>query len=102
MIHLGYLVTLCLGLLGLALIDRRFGLVAFAPATPRRQSAKVLGIGVAYFAAWDLVGIALHVFFPGVSPFVTTLQLVPGFPVEEVFFLVLLCYQTLLLWRATR
>lgn len=55
----------------------------------------VLAAGVAFFLAWDLVGIAADVFRHGANEVSVGLFLAPELPVEEVLFLWLLCHQTL-------
>lgn len=97
MIRFAYLGALLLSLGGLALLDRRFTLAFWA--APRR-AALTVGVGVALFLAWDLVGLALGIFARGDSPHMTGLLLAPELPVEEAFFLTLLCYCALLAWRA--
>lgn len=87
-----YLVALAIALTGMVLLDRRFGL--FFWAAPRR-AAIVLVVGLAFFLAWDLSGIGLHVFFRGETEFMTGVQLAPELPIEELFFLTLLCYLTM-------
>ena len=87
-----YLVALLISLFGMVMLDRRFRLFFFADA---RRAAIVLSIGVAFFLAWDLVGIGTGVFFRGETPFMTGVQIAPELPVEEVFFLTLLCYLTM-------
>lgn len=80
----------CMGLL-----DHRFRLFFFADA---RRAAVVLLAGLLFFLAWDLAGIGLGIFFRGDSPYMTGWQLAPELPVEEVGFLVLLCYLTMNLY----
>jgi len=55
----------------------------------------VLVVGVLFFLAWDLCGIGLGIFFRGETLFMTGLLLAPELPVEELFFLTLLCYLTM-------
>jgi lycopene cyclase domain-containing protein len=86
----------------LILLDVRFRLV-FA-RTPAR-SAIVLLIGLAFFIAWDAVGIGLGVFRHVDSRWASGIVLAPEFPLEELLFLVFLCYLTLVLlsgWRHVR
>jgi lycopene cyclase domain-containing protein len=90
-----YLAALAIALTGMVLLDRRFRL--FFWAAPRR-AALVLLVGVAFFVAWDLAGIGLGVFFRGETPFMTGLQVAPELPLEELFFLALLCYLTMNLY----
>lgn len=90
-----YLVALAIALTGMVVLDRRF--VLFFWRAPRRATI-VLVAGVAFFLAWDLAGIHLGIFFRGETAFMTGLQLAPELPVEEVFFLALLCYLTMNLY----
>ncbi|MBC7298265.1 MAG: lycopene cyclase domain-containing protein [Demequina sp.] len=94
---LAYLGALLVSIAGLGLLDRRYRVAVFAQ--PRRALA-TLGIGVAVFLAWDIVGVGLGIFFRGGAEYMTGVQLAPEVPLEELFFLILLTYQTLLLWRA--
>lgn len=92
MIGFLYLICLLVALTGMALIDHRFGLFFWADA---RRAAMVLALGVVFFLVWDLVGIGTGVFFRGETVFMTGLQLAPELPIEELFFLTLLCYLTM-------
>ena len=92
-----YLAALAVALTGMVLLDRRFRL--FFWAAPRR-AALVLLVGVAFFVVWDLAGIHLGIFFRGETEFMTGLQIAPELPVEELFFLALLCYLTMNLYGA--
>ena len=92
-----YLAALLVSLAGLGVLDRRYGLALFADA---RRTLATVGIGVAAFLAWDLAGVGLGIFFRGDSRYLTGLQVAPEVPLEELFFLTLLVYQTLLLWLA--
>lgn len=100
-----YLLALLIALTGMVMLDRRFRL--FFWVAPRR-AALVLLVGVAFFVVWDLAGIGLGIFFRGETDFMTGLQVAPELPVEELFFLTLLCYLTmnlygaLELWRSHR
>jgi len=90
-----YLLALAISLTGMVLLDRRFHL--FFWAAPRR-AAIVLVAGVVFFLVWDLAGIGLGIFFRGETSFMTGLQIAPELPVEEIFFLTLLCYLTMNLY----
>lgn len=94
-----YLGVLGISLLGLGVVDWRWKLALFSN---RNLTLKAVGLGVVFFSLWDLAGIGLHIFFPGSSPYVTGVMLLPGYPLEELFFLTLLNYQALLLWRIMR
>ena len=84
-----YLAALLIALTGMVLLDRRFRL--FFWRDPWR-AAIVLGAGVLFFLAWDLAGVGGGVFFRGETVFMTGLQVAAEVPLEEVFFLALLCY----------
>lgn len=92
-----YLAALTVSLLGLGTLDWRYRVALFAEA---RRTLLTLASAVVVFLVWDLVGVGLGIFFRGDAPYMTGLQIAPEVPVEEVFFLTLLTYQTLLLWRA--
>jgi len=87
-----YLAALAIALTGMVMLDRRFTLFFWKDA---RRAAIVLITGVVFFLVWDLAGIGLGIFFRGETSFMTGLQLAPELPVEELFFLILLCYLTM-------
>ena len=87
-----YLAALLIALFGMVMLDRRFHLFFWQDA---RRAAVVLGAGILFFLVWDLVGVGLGVFFRGETAFMTGLQIAPEIPLEEVFFLALLCYLTM-------
>ncbi len=90
-----YLLALGIALTGMVLLDRRFRLFFWRCWW---QALIVLVVGVAFFVAWDIAGIALGIFFRGETAFMTGLQLAPELPIEELFFLALLCYLTMNLY----
>ena len=92
-----YLAGLLVGIAGMVVLDLRFRL--FFRRGPVR-AAIVMAVGIAFFLGWDLAGIRLDVFFPGRSTIVTGVLLAPGLPLEEVFFLALLCYTAMNLYGA--
>jgi lycopene cyclase domain-containing protein len=94
--HFAYLGALALSLLGLGLLDWRYRVALFDET---RRTLTTLAIGVGFFLLWDAAGIGLGIFFRGEGPFMTGILLAPELPLEELFFLTLLVYQTLLLWR---
>lgn len=94
-----YLGCLLLSLGAMVLLDARFRLVFWRDA---RRAAVVLAVGLLFFLAWDAAGIALGVFARGGSPFLTGVELAPELPLEEVFFLLFLCYLTLVLISGAR
>lgn len=92
MIAFGYLAALLVALTGMVLLDRRFRLFFWRRPT---VAAVVLVVGVLFFVGWDLAGVNLGVFFRGETEFMTGVQVAPEVPLEEVFFLTLLCYLTM-------
>ncbi len=87
-----YLVALLISITGMLVLDVRFKL--FFAAAPLR-AAIVLGVGVVFFLAWDVAGITLGIFFRGDPDVLTGVLLAPELPLEELFFLTLLCYTTM-------
>jgi lycopene cyclase domain-containing protein len=87
-----YLLGLLVALTGMVVLDRRFGLFFWRDW---RRAAVVLPVGIAFFLAWDLAGIHLGIFFRGETSFMTGVQVAPELPLEEPFFLALLCYLTM-------
>lgn len=96
MIHLTYLLGLLVGISGMAIIDWRYKLAFFYD---RRRTLLVVAIAVAIFIMWDIIGIGLGIFFHGGSQLTLPTRLFPEFPLEELFFLILLCYCTLVTYR---
>ena len=87
-----YLAALLVSITGMVVLDVRFRL--FFAVAPLR-AAIVMVVGVAFFLVWDVAGITLGVFFRGNPQLLTGTLLAPELPVEELFFLVLLCYTTM-------
>ncbi len=92
LVNFAYLAALAVALTGMVMLDRRFGLFFWRDA---RRAAIVLPLGVAFFLVWDLGGILLGIFFRGQNEYMTGLLIGPELPIEEVFFLTLLCYNTM-------
>lgn len=88
-----YLLALVGALLGTGALDRRHSLAVFGGAPWR--TFIIVALAVSFFLVWDLVGIAEGVFFRGSGPWMTGLLLGPELPLEELFFLILLSYSTL-------
>ncbi|PVZ96318.1 lycopene cyclase domain-containing protein [Amnibacterium flavum] len=84
-----YLGGLLVSLVGMVVLDRRFGLFFWRDA---RRAAVVLVAGLVLFLVWDLIGIATGVFFRGETSVLTGIQLAPELPLEEPVFLALLIY----------
>jgi lycopene cyclase domain-containing protein len=87
-----YLGALLVSIAGMIVLDVRFRL--FFAAAPVRAGI-VLAVGVAFFLAWDVAGITLGIFFSDNPELLTGLLLAPELPLEELFFLVLLCSTTM-------
>lgn len=92
-----YLAALLVSLIGMVVLDRRFGLFFWRD---RRRASITLIAGVLFFLVWDLAGIGLGIFFRGETEFMTGALIAPELPLEEVFFLTLLCYLTMNLYGA--
>jgi lycopene cyclase domain-containing protein len=91
----GYLAILLVSLAGLGLTDWRHRL-AFR-ANPKAASI-TLAVAMVFFLIWDFAGIALGIFFVGDAAHLTGIMLAPELPLEEIFFLALLSYSTLILY----
>jgi lycopene cyclase domain-containing protein len=87
-----YLAGLVVSLVGMAVLDVRFHL--FFRRAPWRATA-VMVVGVAFFLVWDVLGVAHGIFFIGQQNLLTGVLLAPDVPLEELFFLLLLCYTTM-------
>lgn len=83
-----YLAALLVSIAGLVFLDLRLKL--FLGAAPVR-AAVVLVVGVAGFLAWDAAGVGLGIFFEGRQRLLVGVDLAPQIPLEELFFLILLC-----------
>jgi len=83
-----YLAGLLVSIAGLVFLDLRSKL--FLGAAPVR-AAIVLVLGVAGFLVWDAAGVGLGIFFEGHQRLLIGVDLVPQIPLEELFFLILLC-----------
>lgn len=99
MIGFSYLIALAIALTGMVMLDRRFRLFFWRDA---RRAAIVLPAGVAFFLIWDVFGIALGIFFRGQTEFMTGVLVGEELPLEEVFFLTLLCYNTMNAYTAAK
>lgn len=88
-----YLAILIVSLIGCYLLDRTHKL-AFT-VDPKRAFWSMVPAFLVFFV-WDIAGISLGIFFRGNNTLLTGIQLFPEFPIEEVFFLMLLCYSTLI------
>ncbi len=89
-----YLAFLLAAIGCMVLVDRRFRLFFFRDAS---LAAVVLALGLAFFLAWDLIGIQRGIFFRGETSFMTGIEIVKDLPLEEPFFLAFLCYLIMVL-----
>ncbi|WP_250891145.1 lycopene cyclase domain-containing protein [Clavibacter michiganensis] len=87
-----YLAALLLTLGCMMLVDRRWRLFFWRDRT---AAAVTTLVGVAFFLAWDVAGISQGIFFRGETAFMTGILVGHELPLEEVFFLTLLCYLTM-------
>jgi lycopene cyclase domain-containing protein len=90
-----YLAVLTFSLLGLGAIDFRSKLALFV--YPLRTTLTLV-LGMVFFLIWDVAGIGLGIFFMGDTSMLTGIMIAPEVPLEELFFLAVLCYTTLLIW----
>ena len=91
-----YLIALVVSIAGLGLLDIRHDLALKRYPLPTLLS---VGIGVIVFLILDLVGIHFGIFFRGDAEHLTGITLAPELPLEEVFFLILLSYNALLVYQ---
>jgi lycopene cyclase domain-containing protein len=94
-----YLSGLLFSIFGLAVLDHRFKLAFWHN---KKQTLLTVGGAVAIFIVWDILGIALGIFSHGQSPFDLPFTIAPEFPLEELLFLTLLCYCTLIIYRGAQ
>jgi lycopene cyclase domain-containing protein len=91
-----YLLGLICAIAGLALLDFRHNL-AFAK---NARYFCVILFAVAFFLTWDYAGISLGIFFRGETSLLSGFLISEELPLEEIFFLILLSYNALLLLKA--
>ena len=91
-----YLIGLLVAIFCMGLIDYRYKLALWHN---RRRTITTILIAVSIFVIWDILGIGLKIFFHGKSDYSLPFTILPEFPIEELFFLVLLCYTTLIIYR---
>jgi lycopene cyclase domain-containing protein len=91
-----YLGALLFAIVCLMMIDRRFKLAFWYDV---KRTSFTLGISVVLFIIWDILGISFGIFFDGSSAYMSPVRLMPHFPLEEIFFLFLLMYVTLIVYR---
>lgn len=91
-----YLAFLLISIAGLAMLDYRFKLAFW---NNKKRTLLTVFIAVGVFVAWDIAAISLGIFLHGASQYSLPFTLFPELPVEEIFFLTLLCYSALILYR---
>lgn len=91
-----YMAALLFSSFGMVVLDHKYKLAFFHDW---RRTSLVLLIGLVVFFVWDLAGIYLGIFFSGHSDYMSGWYLLPELPVEEVLFLLFLCYFTLIVYR---
>jgi len=94
-----YLIGLLIGIIGLLIIDRRWKLAFWRDS---KRTAMTLSVAIIVFVLWDLLGISLGIFFHGGSAYALPFRLAPEFPIEEIVFLFLLTYSTLIVYEGAR
>ena len=94
-----YLIGLLIGITGLVIIDRRWKLAFWRDS---KRTAMTLSVAIIVFVLWDLLGISLGIFFHGGSAYALPFRLAPEFPIEEIVFLFLLTYSTLIVHEGAR
>lgn len=87
-----YIIALLVSIAGLGIIDYKLRLAYFYNA---RLTLQVLIVSVLVFVVWDVLGIRMNIFFIGSEKYLLGLR-IGEFPLEEIFFLVLLNYCTLI------
>lgn len=94
-----YLIIL-LALLGcMVLTDARWKLFLFKSPV---AAAAVLVLGTVFFLAWDIAAIAAGIFLHRDSTLMTGIMIGEQLPLEEGFFLLFLCYQTMILFTGAQ
>lgn len=80
---------------GLAVADYRYKLAFWHD---RRRAIKTILEAGSVFVIWDILGIAMGIFFRGNSKLVLPFDILPEFPPEELLFIILLCYSVLVIY----
>lgn len=96
MIGFLYLAVILCGLAGMSIIDWKYKLAFFYDY---KRTFITLASTVLLFVCWDIIAIEIGIFINGTSRYVTGITLGQQFPIEEIFFLTLLCYMPLIIYR---
>lgn len=83
-----YLGALLFSIAGMTVLDARFRLFLFAEP---KKAFPLLAAAVVGFLLWDNWGVGLGIFFEGDRDLLVGVDIAREVPLEEVFFLVLLC-----------
>lgn len=75
----------------MGLVDHRWRLFLFRS---RDAAVITLLVGFLFFLVWDIVAIEIGVYSRGESPGMTGIEVADELPLEEIFFIVFLCYVT--------
>lgn len=100
-----YLLILLSLIACMAVLDAKYRLFVCAQPLP---ALLALAGGTAMFLLWDVIAIDLGIFLHRDSALMTGVMLGDQLPLEEAFFLLFLCYNTMVLltgamaWRARR
>jgi lycopene cyclase domain-containing protein len=94
--HFTYLISLLVVIGCLLSLDFRYKLAFW---NDKKRTLKTIGISWFVFIIWDLCGIRFGIFLDGISKYSLPVQVLPQFPIEEFFFLFILCYVTLILYQ---
>lgn len=94
-----YLLVLVLLIGCMVLLDARWKLFVFSRPV---AALAVLVLGTAFFLMWDVSAIAAGIFLHLDSPLMTGIMIGDQLPLEEVFFLFFLCYQTMIVFTGVQ
>lgn len=87
-----YLLILLVLLTCMGLLDARWRLFVFAKPLAALFS---LVLGTSFFLLWDVLAISQGIFLHRDSHLMTGIMVAEQLPLEEVFFLLFLCYSTM-------
>lgn len=91
-----YILVLIISICGLLLADWRYGLVFWHD---KLASAKAIGFTMLLLLIFDIAGIINNIFSTNQNYVVKINIISPNLPVEEILFLFMLCYVTLISYR---
>lgn len=93
-----YALLLLISIGGMTMLDRRY---KFALFNRLDITLKILAVCILIFILWDVAGILTGIFFIGETDFLLGLK-IGEFPIEELLFLFLLNYCSLLTYLAMK